>query len=278
MSVQQDENGKRWVAMEVEVPGTPEDVWEAIATGRGVSSWFVKTRFEPEAGTPAQVISDFGPGMEAIAQVTQWQPPHRFVAESKDLGEDGPKVATEWTVEARAGGTCVVRLVHSLFADGEQWDNQLESWEQGWPWFFQILRLYLGHFRGQDCAAFRLMGGGPEPAGAAWAQLCDALGLRNTALGEHRIAPPSAPPFAGTVVKTGSGAHDLGYLLRIDVPAAGVASTFALPLGGKTFVVLDFFLYGPEAAATVARIEPEWQAWVTKNFPMPESGAPTECV
>ena len=41
MSVQHDASGRRWVQVEVEVPGTPEEVWRAIATGPGVSSWFV---------------------------------------------------------------------------------------------------------------------------------------------------------------------------------------------------------------------------------------------
>jgi hypothetical protein len=31
MSVKIDESGRRWVAVEVEVPGTPEQVWHAIA-------------------------------------------------------------------------------------------------------------------------------------------------------------------------------------------------------------------------------------------------------
>ena len=43
MSVKKDAFGRRSVTVEVEVPGTPEEVWQAIATGPGVSSWFVPT-------------------------------------------------------------------------------------------------------------------------------------------------------------------------------------------------------------------------------------------
>jgi hypothetical protein len=43
MSVKIDPSGRRSVQVEVEVPGTPEQVWQAIATGPGVSSWFVPT-------------------------------------------------------------------------------------------------------------------------------------------------------------------------------------------------------------------------------------------
>ena len=59
MSLKKEDSGRRWVQVEVEVPGTPEEVWQAIATGPGVSSWFVPTELR-EDGT---VVSHFGPGM-----------------------------------------------------------------------------------------------------------------------------------------------------------------------------------------------------------------------
>ena len=35
------------VEIEVEIAATPERVWEAIATGAGISSWFLPTDLEP---------------------------------------------------------------------------------------------------------------------------------------------------------------------------------------------------------------------------------------
>ena len=52
MSVQKDGSGKRWVQAEVEVPGTPEEVWRAIATGPGISSWFVPSEVDEREGGP----------------------------------------------------------------------------------------------------------------------------------------------------------------------------------------------------------------------------------
>ncbi len=46
-------------------PGTPEEVWQAIATGPGISSWFVPTEFEELDGKPVAVKLNFGPGMES---------------------------------------------------------------------------------------------------------------------------------------------------------------------------------------------------------------------
>jgi hypothetical protein len=62
------------------------------------------------------VISHFGPGIDSVATVTAWNPSQRFAAESQDLGPNAPAVATEWIIEARSGGTSLVRVVHSLFA------------------------------------------------------------------------------------------------------------------------------------------------------------------
>ena len=52
MSVQKDDFGKRWIQVEVEVPGTPEEVWEAIATGPGISSWFMPVATNEEGAEP----------------------------------------------------------------------------------------------------------------------------------------------------------------------------------------------------------------------------------
>lgn len=104
MAVEKDGSGRRSVSAEVEVPGTPEEVWEAIATGPGISAWFVPTEVDGREG--GETVSHFAPDdtMDAVATITEWQPPHRYVAEHDDPREDGPgTVATEWLVEARSG-------------------------------------------------------------------------------------------------------------------------------------------------------------------------------
>src|ERR1043165_3525707 len=141
MPVKKGPSGRRLVEVEVEVPGTPEEVWEAIATGPGVTSWFVPTEVDGREG--GKVIAHFGPGssMDSVAEITEWEPPRRFAAESQDMGPEAPTLATEWVVETREGGTCTVRVVHSWFMSTDDWDAQFEQAEMGWGVFFQILRL-----------------------------------------------------------------------------------------------------------------------------------------
>lgn len=72
MSVKQEANGRRSVQVEFEVPGTPEEVWQAIATGPGISAWFVPAEIEERDGKPVALKFKFGPGMESRAPLTAW--------------------------------------------------------------------------------------------------------------------------------------------------------------------------------------------------------------
>lgn len=265
MSVKKGPSDRRYVEVEVEVPGTPEQVWQAIATGPGISSWFIPTQVDERVG--GSVVSNFGPGMESVATVTEWNPPVRFVAESEDLGPKAPKVATEWIVEARSGGTCVVRVVNSLFTDSDAWDNTLEGWEGGWPGFFGLLKMYLTHWPGQKCSAFRLMGMAPAPEAKAWKTLTDALGISGAPLAGRVDAKADAPAIRGVIEKVGVETHPNIFVVRMDEPAPGIVSMFAMTMGGAVMVLMDVFMYGDEAAAVAAREEPVWRSWMQGLFP-----------
>ena len=78
MSVKKEANGRRSVQVEFEAPGAPEEVWQALATGPGISSWFVPTDIEERDGKPVAVKYHFGPGIEIRSVVTAWDPPRTF--------------------------------------------------------------------------------------------------------------------------------------------------------------------------------------------------------
>jgi uncharacterized protein YndB with AHSA1/START domain len=270
MSVKIDESGRRSVEVEVEVAGTPEEVWRAIATGPGVSAWFVPT--EIEEGEGGQVVSHFGPGMDAIATVTAWEPPRRFAADCENYAPGAPPMATEWIVEARSGGTCVVRVVHSLFASSEDWDAQLESTEEGWPTFFRVLQLYLEHFSGAESASLSLMGMAAGDVDEAWRGFTSALGLDQKGPGERCAASaPDAPRLAGVVEPLADIGHGRRVLLRLDEPTHGVAMLGAFDCGGAVMATVSLYLYGKGAAEAIARDEPRWRAWMERHYPAASS-------
>jgi len=266
MSVKREASGRRSVQVEVEVPGTPEEVWQAIATGPGISSWFVPTEFEERGGKPVSVMANFGPGMVSRSAVTAWDPPRRFAAQGE--GWNGsPPIATEWSVEARAGGVCLVRVVHSLFASTDDWDNQLEGTESGWPGFFRTLRIYLTHFRGQRSAIMQFVVPVAGTEAEAWETLTAAVGLKGVSVGQRRTAPAGLPALSGVAEYASQSPYDA--LLRLDQPAPGVAAFGAFDMGGQIMVAMSIYFYGDQAAQAVARETPLWQAWFQERFPVP---------
>ncbi|MCH9646681.1 MAG: SRPBCC domain-containing protein [Deltaproteobacteria bacterium] len=267
MSVKRDATGRRFVEAEVEVPGTPEEVWRAIATGPGISSWFVPTDVDERVGGVAKC--SFGPGMDSISTITTWDPPRRFASDSQDLGPEAPTVATEWIVEAKSGGTCIVRVVHSLFTDSDDWDNELEAWEGGWPDFFRILRLYLEHFQGQPSALLPVSAMTSLEPGEAWKKFSTALGVLDIAEGEERrVDVAGLPSFEIHVEGVGQKPPHQGELLvRTGEPTPGLAHWFALKMGEQTMLSLRFYVYGDSAQEAVQRAEPLWNAWISEQFP-----------
>jgi uncharacterized protein YndB with AHSA1/START domain len=274
MSVKKEASGRRSVQVEVEVPGTPEEVWQTIATGPGISSWFVPAEFEERDGKPVAVTLNFGPGMESRSVITAWEAPRRWAAQGEGWG-GSPPIADEWTIEARAGGTCVVRIVHSLFADTDDWDNQLEGTESGWPAFFRILRIYLTHFRGQRSELMQWIApaAGAASTAEAWDTLTAALGMTGVAVGERWTAPAGVPAIGGVVEHLNQRPYNA--LIRLDAPGPGVANLGAVNFGGS-MVTLSFYLYGDNGASTVARETPHWDAWIQEHFPAPPAPSDTE--
>lgn len=266
MSVSVEASGRRSIQVEVEVPGTPEEVWQAIATGPGISSWFVPATSEERDGKPVVFTLEFGPGMQLSSVVTEWDPPRKFVRESDGWVPGSPPIATEFFVEARAGGTCVVRVVQSLFASTDDWDGQLTGAEEGWPGIFRVLRLYLTHFRGQRSAMMQVMAPGAGTPADVWATLSSSLGLNGSSAGQMWAVPSGVPAMGGVVERLGENPY--GALLRLDRPSPGIAALYTIEFGDTVMAAITFYLYGEQATGAVARETPIWQSWLEAQFPM----------
>lgn len=270
MSVKAEASGRRSVEVEVEVPGTPEDVWQAIATGPGISSWFVPAQVEESGGRPVAMTASFGPGMDARSVVTAWDPPRKFTKEYDAWMPGSPSFAEEWSVEARAGGTCIVRIVHSLFASTDDWDDQLEAGSAAWPAFLRTLQLYLTHFRGQHASLMQVTTPVAGTEAEAWETLTTAVGVKGLGVGERWATSTGVAPLGGVVEYVTQDPYDA--LLRADQPEPGIVSlgAFTYP-GGPVMAAMNFYLYGEQAVATVARETPLWQEWLQDLFPQAEA-------
>lgn len=284
MPVKKDKDGQRSVEAEVEVPGSPEEVWHAIATGKGISSWFVPSKVEEREG--GTTVTSFGPGMDAVAKITKWNPPKSFTAEGTE--EELGSVATEWIVESREGGTCVVRVVHRWFADTDDWDGQFEGHAYGWAAsFFRVLRLYLSHFPGQKCSAFQLTTISDKPALEILRTIKSALNIDEK--NSQFTSTSGTPELTGVLERVeitdpellrirenapqvvtaleGMEGEEPELFLRLDRPAPGLAHVMVIGMGDQTLVSIRFHLYGDNGAAVAADAEREWNDWLAERFP-----------
>ena len=273
MSVKKEPSGRRSIEIEIEVPGTPEEVWQAIATGPGVSSWMVPTEFEEKNGKPVAVKMNFGPGMEISWPITDWEPLRKWATQSEGI-QGSPPFANEWRVEARAGGVCIVRFVQSLFASTDEWDDQMEAGIAAFRAFFRALRIYLTHFRGQHSTIMQFVVPFAGAEAEAWGALTSAVGVKGASIGQRWAAPAGVPAFGGVAEYFTENPYDA--LLRLDKPGPGIAALGAFNCGGPSMVAMSFYLYGDQAAATVARETPLWRAWFQERFPTPTEPGKSE--
>jgi len=250
---------RRFIELEVEVPGTPEEVWRAIATGPGISSWYVPHTVEEREGGVATASFGPGPEMQIKGRVAAWEPPRRVVFD----GGGGEGLAFEWLVEARDGGTCVVRLVNTGFGSGEDWDAQYDGMTEGWLLFLGNLRLHLEHFPGKTATAELPTATWAGPRDTTWARLTDALGIPATPAVGERIAvnTPGAPTLAGTV----ADAAPWRIALLLDQPSPGTAILAVEGHGEQVQVSIWSYLYGNDGAAAAQRDEPLWRRWLTER-------------
>ncbi|MBB5867694.1 uncharacterized protein YndB with AHSA1/START domain [Allocatelliglobosispora scoriae] len=94
---------------EFTVDATPDEVWEAIASGPGVDSWLMG-RTEVDSAAKASTFTMFGETSRST--ITAWEP-GRHYATQEDRNPDGTFMAMEWLIESRDGGGALVRFVHS---------------------------------------------------------------------------------------------------------------------------------------------------------------------
>ncbi|MCD4534604.1 SRPBCC domain-containing protein [Nocardioides sp. cx-169] len=242
----------------VEVPGTPEQVWQAIATARGMSAWFLPTELEEREG--GSLHFSMGPEMGSDGRVTGWDPPRRLAYEEdwaalmgKGADELSP-LTSEFLVEARSGGTCVVHVTSSGFGTGADWEA--EFWEDmgvNWMPFFDNLRLYLSHFPGQQATQLEATASRPGDVATLWKSMRDALGAVDEG------ATVQVRDTSGTVERLG----ERQALVRLTAPVPGMLSAFVFDEdAGKATLGVRAYLFSADAADYVRREGPVWRAWL----------------
>lgn len=245
--------------MEVDlvVPGTAAEVWQAIATAEGCSAWMMPTTGTAVVG--GALIFDMGPDAKSEARITALEPERRLVYEEAwaDLATQPDAnvtpLVTEFIVEARSGGTCAVKIVTSAFGVGADWEHEFfDQMSAGWAPMLDNLRIYLTLFPGQHATSMTMQAAFPVSGADAIAAVRDAFGF------EQAGDTFAARDAKGRVEKS----LELTFVLQLDAPLPGFATFFAYPQPEGSGVGMQGHLFSPDAAPYVAQEQPAWQAWL----------------
>ncbi len=147
-------NVEHRIGARFEVAATPDQVWEAITTASGIAAWMVPSRVEEREG--GEIAFNLHEDLWSVGHITTFDAPHvlRYVepdwAEIAGHGQDSiSPMATEFLIEAQSGGTCIVRMVTSVFGTGADWENEFfTDMSNSWLPLIDNLRLYVAHFAG----------------------------------------------------------------------------------------------------------------------------------
>lgn len=169
------------VTLDIDAP--VEDVYKALTEADELVRWFPLEAGEHDDGT---VWMSWDGDTKFAGEVAASEPPHhvRFVyrqpppaRDPKTLTDDDlVEIATDYRIESK-GGKTVLRLVHSGFGDGSQWDELFDATRLGWAFELRGLKHYLENHRGQDRLVAWAKAAYPGSREQAWARLMSADGL-----------------------------------------------------------------------------------------------------
>jgi uncharacterized protein YndB with AHSA1/START domain len=244
----------------IELPGTPEQVWHAIATSAGLMSWFMPTDVDERVG--GEFITHMG-DVDAPGEISGWEPPHRLVVEEAEwaalaghAGADVTPLVTEYLVATDSGGSCVLRVVSSAFGTGAEWEREFfEDAERYWKPSFDQLRLYLNHFPGQKAS---LVDTGAEVKGSPVDVLTTIRERLGASAAGDRVEVHGA---TGEVERL----SELGVLIRLTDGLDGFESLYAFTSGeGTAYAGVRGYLFGDDAAARAPERQRTWAQWLNR--------------
>jgi hypothetical protein len=152
------------IRREVELPGTPEQVFDAVATGNGTAGWM----FPTGEGAPSAVGEEF-----AGHTVTALERPSHFAVRVE--GEDGWFNSLDYRIE-RHGSGAILRYVHSGVMTGD-WDTQYDGADRHTDFYLHSLGEYLAHFSGRPVVYVGAEGPADALGEEAFAAVRSALGI-----------------------------------------------------------------------------------------------------
>ncbi len=142
----------RSVEREIQIDAPVEAVWKALTDADELTRWFpLEARVTPGPGGTIWMRWDDASDLDDT-RIEIWAPERHL----RTVGQGGTWVgiATDYYLQSRAGGSgTVLRVVSSGFGAGENWDDLLQAFGNGWDFELRGLRHYLERHRGRKRVA-----------------------------------------------------------------------------------------------------------------------------
>jgi uncharacterized protein YndB with AHSA1/START domain len=250
----------RTFSMSIDIDATPEEVWRALTDAGELVRWFpLQARVTPGKG--GTIFWGWDDRWAWESQIDAWEPGKRlrlvenrpaFDAAGAALPEASQQMAMEFTLETHAGRTRL-RLVHSGFGHGANWEDELDSVGAGWQFELRGLRHYLERHKGRDRHHGVAHHVTPLAPSTVWTRLMSPAAFVVTdgrlAVDTHCvIRAATGDQFSGTVAWHNPLAD---LLLIVDELGAGVFRIATWRAAGQTGVQVWLTTYEARHAARV---------------------------
>lgn len=139
-----------------EINAPVADVWAAITEAEHLMNWFPLTA-EVKPGQGGTMFMAWGDAFNGSCTIEVWEPNSRLRTTFMDAPDGPMRTRVEYHLEGGDGPT-TLRLVHSGFGEGADWDRLYDGVSRGWSAELRSLRHYVENHFG-------------EPRAVAWASV-----------------------------------------------------------------------------------------------------------
>ena len=239
----------RDIELSVELDASPEDVFLAVTDGTELAKWLAPEAGStaPEGGKKGSIWISWGEGMRAEHEIEIYEAPKRVRHPSGKNSETKAPLWADWSIEAREGGKTTLRLVHSGFSVGADWDDEFEAHARGWKLMLQNLRQYFARHPHEPTVHLPFMSKVESPRGSLWKTLLGKLGVSAPPKtgDQFRFTTPKGDVLTG-VVDLVTDTYDLALVVREYDDALLRFTMMGKPGAPSTFVYGYVIVYGAE--------------------------------
>lgn len=237
-------NKTRDIELTALLDASPEDVFRAVSDGTEIAKWLAPEARStaPSEGKKGTIFVSWGEGMGSEKEVEIWDAPRRMRHASGENRETKAPMWVDWIIEAKAGGKTTLRLVHSGFGTGADWDDEFDSHARGWRLMLANLRHYFARHAKKPAVHLPFMTKIESSREKAFSTLLSKLGFPGV--------PKSGDAFRTTgisgTIDLVNPARDLGLVVR---ELDDALLRFTMEGGGdSTFLYGYVIAFGDQAA------------------------------